>query len=73
MFRPTTTIRELTLEPGQSYAYVKTIGKITSSFVVRWCGNMLPYHRIISVILSRLKCKLPDYCRRPKHVAAILM
>jgi hypothetical protein len=30
MFWSTTVIRELRLEPGLSYAYVKTIGKITS-------------------------------------------
>jgi hypothetical protein len=41
MFRSTTIIRELTLEPGKSYTQVKTIGKITSLCVMRWCGSML--------------------------------
>jgi hypothetical protein len=41
MFWSTTIIRELTLESGKSYTYVKTIGKITSLCVVRWRGSML--------------------------------
>ena len=46
--------------------------------------SMLPHHPIvhndvllptifINVTLTRLKCKLPDDGRRPKHVVAILM
>jgi hypothetical protein len=45
---------------------------------------MLPHHRIvhndvilptifINVTLARLKCKLPDDGRRPKHVEAVLI
>jgi hypothetical protein len=36
-----TIIRELTLEPAESYTYVKTIGKITSLCIMLWYGSML--------------------------------
>jgi hypothetical protein len=32
MFQSTTIIRELAFEPGLSYTYVKTIGKISENF-----------------------------------------
>jgi len=34
MFRSTTIIREPCTEPGQSYIYVKTLGKITYNNVI---------------------------------------
>ena len=40
MFRSTTIIRELAIESGQSYIYVKTFGEITSLFIMRLCGSM---------------------------------
>jgi energy-converting hydrogenase Eha subunit C len=41
MLWATTIIRELTLEPGVSYTYVKTISKITSLCIMQWCGSLL--------------------------------
>jgi hypothetical protein len=78
MFRSAAIIRELTFESGYRYTYVKTIGRITSLCVMRWCGStlMLPHHRImfnISVTSARLKCTLPDDGRWPKHVGAIVI
>jgi len=35
-------------EPGYSYIYIKTFGGITSLFVMRLCGSMLPHNRIIN-------------------------
>ena len=51
---------------------------------MRWCNSMLPHHRVvqngvllpaifINVTLARLKSKLPDDGRRPKHVGEILI
>ena len=48
MFRSTTIIRELEIEPGLSYIDIKTFSKITSLFIMRLCGSMLSHNRIIS-------------------------
>ena len=48
-------------EPGLSYIYVKTFGEITSLFIMRLCGSMLPH-------FSHVLYKFPEDGRRPKHV-----
>jgi len=40
MFRSSTIIRELAIEPGWSYIDIKTFSTVTSLFVMRWCGSM---------------------------------
>ena len=48
MFRSSTVIRELVLNLATSYVYVKTFGEITSLFIMRLCGSMLPHNRTIN-------------------------
>jgi len=86
MFRSTTIVGELAVEPGLSYIDIKTFSKV----VIRWCGSMSqrdvctvccaeytpPNNNLteclnINITLARLNCKLPDDGRRPKHAGAI--
>jgi hypothetical protein len=59
MFRSTTIIRELTLEPGWSYAYVKAIGKITSLCIMRCCGSMMLVFAVSKFIRQHSSYLLP--------------
>jgi hypothetical protein len=43
MFRSTTIIRQIEIEPGWSYIDIKTFSDVTSYFVMRWCGSMSQY------------------------------
>ena len=56
MFRSTTIIRELAIEPGRSYIDIKTFSKVTSSFVMRWCGSMSQYGGCIVCCAERDSC-----------------
>ena len=47
MFRSSTIVRELALNLA-SYIDVKTFGEITSLFIMRLCGSMLPHNRMIN-------------------------
>jgi len=47
MFRSTTIIRELETEPGLIYIDIKTFSKVTSLFVLRWCGSMSVINRVL--------------------------
>ena len=47
MFRSTTIIRELAIEPGYSYIDIKTFGKVMSLIVMRWCGSVSQYDMCI--------------------------
>jgi len=48
MFRSSTIIRELALNLAKSYIYVQTFAKITSLFIMRLFGSMLPHNPIIN-------------------------
>ena len=47
MFRSSTIIPELALNLAK-VIFVKTFGEITSLFIMRLCGSMLPHNRIIN-------------------------
>jgi len=77
MFR-STTIRELAIEPGQSYIE-RMLRKTHSPHVIPGHAATPTHNKLrrnltecfnINITLARLNCKLPDG-RRPKHVAAI--
>ena len=75
MFRSSTIIRELALE-----GLFKIFGEITSLFIMRLCGSLLPHNRIINndvilpnILNSHVQWKLPDDGRRPNHVGVIFM
>ena len=48
MFRSSTIIRELALNLANVIFMLKTFGEITSLFIMRLCGSMLPHNRIIN-------------------------
>ena len=48
MFRSSTIIREPALNLAKVIIYVKTFGEITSLFIMRLCGSMLPHNRILN-------------------------
>jgi len=50
MFRSTTIIRELAIEPGLSYIGIQTFSKVKSQF--HECFN-------VNITLARFKCKAP--------------
>jgi hypothetical protein len=49
--------------------YAVVCQHVTSRYGCVLCTHTVPGHNMLS--LSRLKCKLPDDGRRPKHVGAI--
>ena len=55
MFRSTIIVRELVNEHALSYIDIKTFSKVTSLFVMQWCGSMSRYGvRIVLNLFSSL-------------------
>ena len=52
MFRSTTIIRELAIEPGTCYIDMKTFSKVMSLIVMRWFGSMSQYGMCTHAILG---------------------
>ena len=62
MFRSVTIIRELAIEPGESYIDMKTFSKVMSLIVMRWCGSITQYGLRIVCCAERDSSLLQQLC-----------
>jgi len=63
MYRSTTIIMELAIQPGKSHIDMKTFSKVMSLIIMQWCGSMFQYGMCaVYCVLCIVYCVLCTVC-----------